>query len=176
MKNPGILDLDTRKKIFEYVQSHPGCHFRAIYRDMKLPTGVVSYHLKYLENKEMMVSKKSAGYRRYYIRDAIKKEDKKLFALLRQKNPREIIMFVLLNPGASHGDIQKEFDISAATFSYHMKKLVKAEIVTFERIGRNKLYHVKNADQVAKALVTHKKSFTDELVESFEDAWMDIHV
>jgi len=176
MKHRGILELDTRKKIYEYVSAHPGSHFRVIYRELKLPTGVVDYHLKYMENKEMMVSKKTAGYRRYYIRDTIKKQDKKLLALLRQQTPREIIIFVLLNEGASHGEIKKEFDISAATFSYHMKKVVRSGFMEFEKIGRKKRYYVKNADEVAKALITYKKTFTDELVESFEDAWMDIHV
>ncbi len=176
MKHKGILELDTRKIIFEYVSQHPGCHFREIYHSLDLPTGVVDYHLRYLEDKELIVSKKSRGFKRYYVRDQVKTFDKELLAILRQKTPREIIIYILLNEGASHGDIKKEFNLSASTFSYHMKKVVKTGFVDFEKIGRKKRYYVKEPEMVAKALVTYKKSFTDEIVDSFEDAWLDIHL
>lgn len=176
MKNEGVLELDTRKLIYDYISSHPGSHFRGLYRALKLPTGVVDYHLKYMEDKELIVSKKSGGYKRYYIRDSMKTQDKDLLGLLRQKIPRDIIIYILLNEGASHGEVKKEFRISASTFSYHMSKIVKLGIIVFEKIGRKKRYHIKNPDEVAKALVMYKKGFADEVVDSFEEAWMDIHI
>ncbi len=176
MKNEGVLELDTRKTIFDYISSHPGCHFRALYRALNLPTGVVDYHLKYMEDKELIVSKKSGGYKRYYIRDTVKSQDKELLGLLRQKIPRDIIIYILLNEGTSHGQVKKEFNVSASTFSYHMSKIVKLGIIGFEKIGRKKRYYVKNPEEVAKALVTYKKGFADDVVDSFEEAWMDLSI
>lgn len=176
MKHKGVLELDTRKTIYDYIASHPGCHFRALYRGLKLPTGVVDYHLKYMEDKELIVSKRSGGYKRYYIRDTLKTQDKDLLGILRQKTLRDIIIYILLNKGASHGEIKSEFNISASTFSYHINKIVQSGCIFFEKIGRKKRYYVKNPEEVALALVTYKKGFADDVVDSFEEAWMDIHI
>ena len=106
----------------------------------------------------------------------MKSQDKELLGILRQKIPRDIIIFIMLNKGASHGDIRKEFNISASTFSYHINKVVSTGCIYFEKIGRKKRYYVKNPEEVALALVTYKKGFADEVVDSFEDAWLDIHI
>ena len=176
MKHRGVLELDTRKTIYDYITAHPGSHFRALYRGLKLPTGVVDYHLKYMEDKELIVSKKTGGYKRYFIRDSMKSHDKELLGLLRQKIPRDIVIVILLNEGISHGEIRKDFDVSASTFSYHINKIVTQGWIYFEKIGRKKRYYVKDPDEIAKALVVYKKGFADAVVDSFEEAWMDIHI
>ena len=176
MYNEGVLELDTRKTIYDYISTHPGCHFRELHRGLKFPTGGVDYHLKYMEDKELIVSNKSGGYKRYYIRDTMKSQDKELLGILRQKIPRDIIIHIMLNKGASHGEIKGLFKISASTFSYHINKVVSTGWIYYEKIGRKKRYYVKNADEVALALVTYKKGFADEVVDSFEDAWMEIHI
>ena len=55
---------------------------------------------------------------------------------------REIL--VLLKDGKrSAGDIAKEFDISAATISYHLNQLKKADLIT-ERKVKNFIYYQLN--------------------------------
>ena len=61
------LELDSRRKIYEQVEKVPGIHFRELSRRLKIPTGVIEYHLRYLETHELIVSRREGRYKRYFI-------------------------------------------------------------------------------------------------------------
>jgi predicted transcriptional regulator len=169
------LELDTRKRIYHYILDIPGAHFRDIHRKLEIPTGVVEYHLKYLQDKGMISARTEGRYKRYYVEGTIGSRDKDLMALLRQEIPRRIIAHVLLNPGTTHKELRELFEISASTLSFHIKKLVHNNIVTQNRVGRQSEYFIIDEDEVARALISYRKSFLDEVVDNFVDAWSELH-
>ena len=64
---------------------------------------------------------------------------------------REIL--VLLKDGKrSAGDIAKEFDISAATISYHLNQLKKADLIT-EHKFKNFVYYQLNTSVVEEVML-----------------------
>ena len=97
--------------------------------------------------------------------------DKKLLSLLRQQVPRRIVMKLLLNPGINFKTLSEGFPVSASTLSYHLSKLVNGDVVRKIKKGRESLFYVNNQEDVAKVLLTHRKSFLDGLVESFANLW-----
>jgi predicted transcriptional regulator len=169
------LELDTRRLIYEHIELVPGTHFREIHRRLKIPTGVVEYHLKYLEDRELIVAKKEGRYKRYYIIGTMGSHDKMLLSLLRQKIPRHIIMHLLLNPRTTHKELRSLFGISASTLSFHLSKLLKNEIIEQKKSGRENEYIVIDDEAIAKALVRFKKGFVDVVVDEFVETWMEIH-
>jgi len=64
MKNEP-LELDTRKRIYDLIDSTPGIHFREISRRLDIPMGVVEYHIHYLMKKDMIIARKEGRYKRY---------------------------------------------------------------------------------------------------------------
>ncbi len=170
-KEEKALELEARRTIYEFVVSSPGTHLREIQRQIDLPLGTVEYHLKYLVDKEMLVEKTEGNYKRYYPIGMYGSVDKKLLSLLRQEIPRRIVMKLLLNPGINFKALSEGFHVSASTLSYHLSKLVKGEVVRKIKKGRESLYYVNNQEEVAKVLLTHRKSFLDGLVESFANLW-----
>ncbi len=169
------LELDTRRNIYEHITAVPGTHFREIHRRLSIPTGVVEYHLKYLEDRDLIVARKEGRYKRYYITGSMGSKDKMLMSLLRQKIPRHILMQLLLKPKTTHKELRKLFSISASTLSFHLSKLLKSEVIEQIKSGRENQYIVIDEDAVAKALIRYKKGFVDEVVDEFVDIWMEIH-
>ena len=165
------LELEARKRIYDFVVSSPGTHLREIQRQIDLPLGTVEYHLKYLVEKEMLVEKADGNYKRYYPVGIYGSVDRQLLSLLRQEVPRRIVMKLLLNPGMNFKVLSEGFPVSASTLSYHLSKLVDGDVVRKVKKGRESLFFVNNQEEVAKILLTHRKSFLDGLVESFANLW-----
>lgn len=166
-----ILEVESRRRVYDFIRSNPGSHMREIRRRLDMTLGNLEYHLRYLERHDM-ITVREGGYNRYYVKHDVGVEDQKLLGLLRQTIPRRILIFLLLNPGSSHQDIHADFDVSASTLSYHIGKLIDAGVVEKERKGRYNVYSVVEPDEVAQALVTYQDSFLDEAVDGFVDAWL----
>lgn len=175
-KKDHVLDLETRKNIYDHVCTAPGSHFREIQRRLKISSSVVEYHLKYLEDRDMIVARKETRYKRYYIAGKIGAKDKSFMSILRQKVPRQIVLHVLLNPGTSHKDLREMFAISPSTLSFHLQKLLKNEIIKQVKDGRANTYWVINEDDVADVLVRYQRGFIDPMVDSFVETWLEIHL
>jgi predicted transcriptional regulator len=169
------LELESRRKIFEQVEQVPGIHFRDIARRLNISTGVIEYHLRYLESHEMIVSRMEGRYKRYYVVGKLGSKDKELLALLRQRMPRRILMHLLLHPRTTHKKLRKEFKISASTLSFHLSKLLDKEVINQIKVGRKFQYKVIDEELVAKALIRFKEGFIDEVVDNFAKTWMEIH-
>jgi predicted transcriptional regulator len=168
------LQLDTRRMIFELIESSPGIHFREISRRLDIPMGVVEYHINYMLKRDMIIARMEGRYKRYYTEGKIGSKEKRVLAFLRKDIPRNVIMFLMLNPGARHRDIKAELGISGSTLSFHLKKMIKKEVLQEEGEGGKKKFFVTDPDTVSRTLIIYKKSFMDDLVDSFTDTWMDM--
>jgi predicted transcriptional regulator len=175
-KEDEALDLDTRRRIFDFLKTAPGTHFRELERQLSLPTGVIAYHLKYLEDADMIVGKVEGRYKRYYIEGKMGSKDKKLMSVLRQEIPRRILMHLIMNPGSTHKQLKVLFTISPSTLSFHIKKLVDVGAITKIKEGRESFYFVENEEEIAKALISYKRSFLDSVVDSFTNTWMEMNL
>lgn len=165
MKDP--LELTNRKRIFEVVRQNPGVHFRGLQRLTKMPIGVLTYHLDYLADRGLLTVDKQESFTRYFPEGRISREKQRMLAMLRQEIPRGIILFLLMNPGATHGQVLENFTISGGTLSYHVKKLVSSGIISVERTGRESRLTVIEPDKISDLLIVYRRSFLDRLVDEF---------
>ncbi|MBS3816301.1 MAG: winged helix-turn-helix transcriptional regulator [Candidatus Thermoplasmatota archaeon] len=161
------LELEARKKTYEAIDENPGVHLRELDRKLDIPLGTLRYHLRVLEKKDMIVSKKESKYKRYYARGEVQKEDKELLSTLRKELPRTIILFLLEYPGSTHKEICSALAVSGSTLSYHLKKLREREVIEKEE----KEYSVKDEEKVAEVLIRYQQTFLDRLVDRFVRFW-----
>ena len=167
------LELESRRVVFECIQRFPGIHLRELQRKLDMPMGSLEFHLHFLETKRFISVQKEEHYKCYYpARSGIK--DKKLLSLLRREVPRKVMVHLLENNEAKHGDILGVVEVSPSTLSFHLKKLMKAGIVAQRKEGRIRYYRLKNPETVLEMLITYRESFLDEVVDRFVDIWMDI--
>ena len=168
-----ILDLETRKKIFDTISENPGIHFSKIAEHLGMRTSLVDYHLTFLVKNEIIYVDKTTGFNRYYVKGSVGTIDKKMLSLLRRKHLLEIVLFLLNKDHAQHKEILENVDISASTLSYHLTKLVKNDIIIVKRYGEDKGYSLKNREETLRILLQYKPF---NLLDGFEDIWKDLTI
>jgi len=171
MDREGILQLDTRRKIYDLILNSPGMHFREMTRRLNLKPGVLRYQLNILEKQELIVGKKHSYYTRYFGRDVLDPEEKNMVSLLRLKIPRHIIFYLLLYPDSCNKEILEEMTMPSSTLSYYLRKLVKADVLMDRVRGRNTYFTVRKPKLVMKLLTTYRTSFFDELTDRLTELW-----
>ena len=168
------LELETRRRIYQFVQQRPGAHMREIGRDLEIPMGTLEYHLHYLTKSNLLVTRQDPRYTRYFAEGELSRRDKDVLAILRQKVPRQIAAHLLLTPSSSHGTLLQLFALAPSTLSFHIKKLVNAGIVAQEKVGRENLYKVVEPELVARVLIQHRASFFDDVIDRFAEVWQGL--
>lgn len=170
-----LLELKTRRIIYNCISKNPGLHERKLSRQLNIPLSTLDYHLFFLKKRELIVDQVEGGYNRYYISRKVGTKDKRAIAVLRQKPVRTIVIFLLLNPNSFHRDISKHLELARSTTSFHLNKLVDLEIITRNQIGRETDYSIREVSYISDLLIIYRKSFFDDAVDRFVEAWLELH-
>ena len=173
MERPVEIELDTRRRIYEYVVANPGTHLRAIKDELDMPMGQLEYHLHYLEQRGLLDSKEDRYYKRFFPSE-MSATDRRVLSAIRQEKPRQIVLIVLEHPGVDHKTVQRQMRIGASSLSFYMKDLIEKEVVEKKREGRRSLYFVYDPDRVVKILITYRPSFLDKMVDRFLETWLEV--
>jgi len=168
-----LLELETRRKIFDLVKRNPGLHLSKISELLNMRVSLIEYHLIYLEKNNVIASMKESGYTRYYIKDKIGIVDKKVLSILRQEIPLRIVLYLLKKVIAQHKEILNQFDIAPSTLSYHLKKLVISGIVDVRTFGEDRGYSVNDRELILQLIIQYKPY---SVIEGFKDIWLDLTV
>lgn len=168
-----ILELGTRRRIYDVVQAHAGCHFREVGRRSGLAEGSARYHLAFLL-KHGLIREEREGNTLRYFPCSIASDQKKLLGFLRQESVRRILLFILNHENCNHEHIVAFTGLSPSTVSWHLRKLEEGGLVGSQRSGR-KTFHrlLGNKDDLMKLLITYKASFFDALVDRAVEMWTE---
>jgi predicted transcriptional regulator len=164
-------DLLKRKEIYETIEKNPGLHFRELLRKLNLNVGDLQYHLDVLEKEGLIISREEMGYKRYYPRAMENPEEKKYLPYLRQPIARKLIICLIENGAMTIESIERETGLKRTTLSYHIKKLVKNNILEKIENGNYIFYRVREEENIAKTIIKYRGSFQDILVDSFIEFW-----
>lgn len=166
-----ILQLALRRKVYDVVKRFAGCNFRDLERKSKLATGTLQYHLGYLIKHGIINGQKDGNKTRYFTKE-MSTEDKSLLVLLRQKNMRMIILFLLKHKDAQQKDISGFIELSPSTTSDYLSRLVDSQIIGATKKKGKLLYHLMvQESKVIALLVTYQESFFDKLVDQTIEMW-----
>ncbi len=162
-EGPGeALDVSTRREIYTFLREVPGAHFSEIQRRLDLATGTLQYHLQYLEKRDLIDAKRDGRYTRYYPSLEIDRRHKPILGLLRQATPRKIVLDLIEHGPSRLTDMSDRLDLAPSTLSFHLKKLMKEDVV--ERPERG-VYQVGDREGMLDLLVTYRSSFIDSAVD-----------
>lgn len=161
------LELDARRQIYEHILATPGTHLRGVHRAVRLPFGQVLYHLNYLEKLELVVVKKDGKFSRYFVKNLIGRREKDVISVLRHEVPRTISVLLLFHDEMTHKQILEHVAVSPSTLSFHLAKMVEAEVVSREQRGRESIYKLVDRDLATRTLMRHSASFQSPVVDRF---------
>lgn len=135
-----IFELETRKKIHDFVLKYPGLHFRELSRKLKIPRGTLDYHLNYLQRKGYLTAKNEGKYTLYYGLNNIGHNQKKMLHIFRQENTRHIILYLFWCGCASQAELSKSLEKYPTTIAFHLKKLIENDVIEPAPVDNGKVH------------------------------------
>jgi predicted transcriptional regulator len=173
-----VLELDSRRRIFDTVCKYPGMHLREIGRVVGLSPNLVDYHLLYLEKREFVYSHQDGQYKCYFPRDAITVDgnrvnasDWRIVRLLRQRIPFRITLLILKNGTITHGEITRDVRKSPSTVSHHLMKLTAVGIIS--KNPSTSEYSISDSTRVEGILLRFNPR-PETLTDGFLEIWDDL--
>jgi DNA-binding MarR family transcriptional regulator len=164
MKKNEILDLETRRMIYNHILEHPGLHFRGLSRKMKIPRSTLDYHLNYMKKRGLITVSNHGKFIRFYVVENVGREEKKILEIIRQETPRRILLSMKIPNTVPFEYLIREMDKAPSTISYHMKKLIEADIVERVVVNNQVKFVLKDEDGLYDIFIRYNESLLDDFV------------
>lgn len=123
------LENEIRERVFHHVRSTPGAHIAAIADGTDVPRSTVRYHLRVLEDANLIEGATIRGRHRYAPAEA----DLELAAALHDGPTRAVLEAVGRFEPVSVSGIAEEIDRAPSTVAHHLDQLESAGLLTRER-------------------------------------------
>ena len=158
-----ILELEIRKKIYEYILKYPGIHIRDLSRRLEMPKSTLIYHIKYLKKHGFIEENIYENYTRYYALKQVDRYHKDILNLFREEASCRVILYLAQNQFSTIDEISKNIHKHRSTVSHHLKKLSNAGILRCHKIDGEKKYQLCEGNgRLVFMILTHEDSFDDE--------------
>jgi predicted transcriptional regulator len=166
-------ELETRKRVYDLIVANPGVHLREVERLTNLPLGVVRYHLDRLQREDLIFAEEDRYFKRFFPKGKIPNVPTQYLTVLRQERLRNIVLFLLNNPGSSHATLMAALTLPASTLSTYLSYLLSRNVVRRERSGKENLYYVQDEESIIKVLLVYRPNFLDRLVDNALSLYME---
>jgi predicted transcriptional regulator len=126
-----VLDTEIRKSLYEYIDEYPGSHLREIARELDLKPSNAAWHLRKLEQTNLIRSRAIGGKKVYYLVEGGVEAKQRAVAesILRNKNARDILAYLSEHPGKHLLEIAHALSINHHVVKWHINKLYEAELI-----------------------------------------------
>jgi DNA-binding transcriptional ArsR family regulator len=159
--------IDTRAVLLRSIEENPGIRYRELLRTTGLVNGVLSYHLSALERLDVIKVDRQPRTTRYYP-VTISDQEYNILKFVRHKPVRQIMLFLIEHDSCTFNEIVDHMQKAPSTVSLHLRRLREGGMISI-RYGEYQLYSLTNRDIVCEVLAKYKSSFTDRVVDSYEE-------
>ncbi|MFA5862383.1 MAG: winged helix-turn-helix transcriptional regulator [Candidatus Thermoplasmatota archaeon] len=164
-------ELESRRRIHQTIQQHPGLHFRELLGRVALAQGTLQYHLHGLEADGLVAVSQDGGFTRYYATTRVRPEDRPLMDALRREYARRILAHLVAEGPLTTQALSERIGKAPSTVSWHISRLVDAGLLTRTRAAQEVRYALVDRDRVLYLYTTFRGSFTDRLVDRLLGLW-----
>jgi DNA-binding transcriptional ArsR family regulator len=138
-----VEDLNQNTQtVLQFIQKSPGCHMRQIQRDLNMAMGTIQYHLSSLEEMGKIISERADSHRFYFPVGTFGDLERNILKILNQDSARDILLFIIEQKSPTQTDITNNIKISSGTANWHLMRLLEYGIISEEREGKFKKYHL----------------------------------
>lgn len=166
----GALDLNSRRRIFDLIQSRPGTYLREMERELGMQVGMLSYHLRVLTEAGMVRAEQEGNHLRYFPSEGFILADRRVLAYLRNRSTRAILLHTLDRGSVSFSDLVTLAGVSKSTLSYHLKRMSAAGLLTISR-GDVTTVRVTDPEKMINLLVWVKEDVEKDAADALIDVW-----
>jgi predicted transcriptional regulator len=126
-----VLDTEIRKHLYDYIDEYPGSHLREIARELDLKPSNAAWHLRKLEQTNLVRSRNIGGKKVYYLVEGGVEAKQRAISesILRNKNARDILQYLTDHPGKHLLEIAHALNINHHVVRWHLNKMSEAELI-----------------------------------------------
>ncbi len=176
-----VLELEIRRDIYDLVRRTPGLHMRELQRQSDLSIALTEYHLRQLEDAELIVSIMEEGYKRYYPTTgadggklALGGDERRMVGLFRQAIPLQVTLLLLNRDSATNSEIADELGISRSRLSFHLNKMMRQGILRKLTRSEGRGYALVDHNKTLKLLIAYRPS--PDLLDECADLWDSLEI
>ena len=174
-KNYDREKTENRDRIYEYIKNNPGVHLRMIVKDLELAMGTTQHHLDILERSGKIRSRRVNLHRHYYGAEIPSDSSEIILAFLKHETSRDILIYLVEHPNPTQSDIVNFIHFSAPTISWHMSRLVEADIVLATRDGKSVRYNLKrNTREITDLLKLYHPTIWNKMLDRIADLFLEL--
>jgi predicted transcriptional regulator len=150
-----VLDTEVRKNLYGYINDYPGSHLREIARELNLKPSNAAWHLRKLEQTNLIRSRNIGGKKVYYLVEGGIEARREAVAesILKNRNAQKIMNYLNNNPGKHLLEIAKALNLNHHTVKWHIEKMYMAELIDGDTT--NSAYPVYYPTEMGSQIIRH---------------------
>ncbi|NPD90274.1 MAG: helix-turn-helix domain-containing protein [Asgard group archaeon] len=137
-----LLLHPLRREIYRIVCETPGLYFFELSSELTAPHGTVNWHLRKLEEANLIKSTKFGGKRVYFSRTLRSEDVEKAFVVLKHSTARKIFIHIINNEECHQTQIAKALHVHHDTIRHHTLRMETAGLVESFKDGRKTCYRL----------------------------------
>ena len=165
---------ENKLYIYKFILNNAGVHLRQIYKELGLAMGDTQYQLSILEKEGRIKSKRVGNHRHYYPLTIPNEQNELILAFLRRQTIREILIYLMENPGSRQQALANFMNVSAPAIKWHMSRLIESEIVMTSKDGKIVRYFIKDPKSLVSSLKSYMPHLWNSLVNRFAEKFVEI--
>jgi len=160
-----VLDTEIRKNLYSYLDECPGSHLREIARELNLKPSNAAWHLRKLEQTNLVRSRYIGGKKVFYLVEGGIEARKLAIAesILRNENARNIMQYLNDHPGKHLLEIAHALNLNHHVVKWHLQKMYQAELI--EGDTSNSVYPVYYPTEVGNEALDAYNNYTGRMVK-----------
>ncbi|MCA1810480.1 MAG: winged helix-turn-helix transcriptional regulator [Halobacteriales archaeon] len=142
------LEHPRRRRMFEYIQAHPGATFREVARAVGVATGTTRHHLSVLKRNGVVMERTHGSTTRFFENHGKFDASWSSVVLLREEPLRDLHDWLVAHPSVPQKDVLEGMagvGWSRSTTQHRLERLVAGGVVELRLQGRLRIYRSKAA-------------------------------
>jgi predicted transcriptional regulator len=165
-----VLELPSRRRIFDFVREHPGASARTVQRGVGMGWGETAYHLDQMLRAGLL-HRERGGRRDYYFPTDMLPLDRQLLLSMQSPVERALLVDLARFPGLTFRELVDRLGAGKSTLAFHLKFLVALGIVEVDVAGASRHYRARRPELVLRLYSSYRDSFEDRWVDRFSSTW-----
>ncbi|MCJ7647839.1 MAG: winged helix-turn-helix transcriptional regulator, partial [Candidatus Lokiarchaeota archaeon] len=134
-----VFKNDNRINIISQVLKNPGIHHNELLRTCNLQKGQLQWHLDILLKNNIIEKENQGQYTLYYANNQIIESSHSVKeGIVDTSSTKKILDIIRENPGITSTFIAENINLAINTVSYHIDKLIGANLIKVQKKGRKK--------------------------------------
>ena len=142
-------------------------------RETGMKNGVLSYHVKKLEENGTVKIERKSGRTRFYPL-FVTKEESILIRNLRQETPRRILLALLNDQTLSFSNMVEKVRKSTSTVSTYLSQLIEDKVIETKNTYFKKTFNLRNVDMVREIIQKYNPMLLERTAYNLADTFSNL--